>query len=123
MGKGKGIADEFGVETAGFVREIRGVADGNGWDHIYDISYYYGFFATLISYAALYHLFPVPRQRGSSPFVLDMHAETLDGVGPAAAGEGEHMQKVDDDDGGGDDVVAEEKKEKTAAVAARAVAV
>lgn len=78
----------------GFARAIKGTSSGNGWDHIYQISYFYGFFATLTTYALLYVAFPQERQHGSSPFVLAMHAEMLEGVetrggssSPSARGE------------------------------------
>lgn len=38
---------------AGFARQIRGVAAGNGWDHIYDIAYFYGFLVALGVYWGL----------------------------------------------------------------------
>ena len=64
----------------GFVRAVKHTANGNGWDHIYEISYFYGFFVALVVHAVLHTVFPAKRQRGSSPFVLSMHAETLERV-------------------------------------------
>lgn len=61
----------------GFAREIEGVSSGNSWDHLYDITYFYGFFIALSTYWALHTAFPVPRQTGSSPFVLLDHVRML----------------------------------------------
>lgn len=58
----------------GFVREVRGVSNGNAWDHLYDISYFFGFFAALLSYWAFSALSPTQRQTGASPFALDPHS-------------------------------------------------
>jgi hypothetical protein len=66
--------------TAGFVRAIQGVSNNNGWDHLYQISYFYGFMTSLTVYYLLYVIFPQEKQRGSSPFVLEMHVEMLSGV-------------------------------------------
>ena len=62
----------------GFARAIEGVADGNGWDRLYDITYFYGFFVAGLTYWALHTAFPVPNQRGSSPFVLADHVRMLE---------------------------------------------
>ena len=64
----------------GFARAVKHTANGNGWDHIYEISYFYGFFVALVVHAVLHTVFPAKRQRGSSPFVLSMHAEMLERV-------------------------------------------
>ena len=56
----------------GLVREVRGVADGSGWDHLYDVSYFYGFSIALLLYWALSNVFPTERQTGNSPFMLDL---------------------------------------------------
>ncbi|KAK7973953.1 hypothetical protein PG989_015801 [Apiospora arundinis] len=61
----------------GFVRAILTVSSGNGWDHLYQIAYFYGFTVSLVVYAFMYLVFPQERQRGSSPFVLELHAETF----------------------------------------------
>lgn len=63
--------------TAGFARAIQGVSSGDGWDHVYDMSYLYGFFTSLTMHWLLHTIFPTKRQRGSSPFVLEEHAEML----------------------------------------------
>ena len=70
----------------GFARSIKGTATGNGWDHLYDITYFYGFFVAGFIYWALHMTFPVPRQTGSSPFVLTEHVRMLeeDGRGEKA---------------------------------------
>ncbi|POS81347.1 hypothetical protein DHEL01_v200277 [Diaporthe helianthi] len=61
----------------GFARAIQEISSGNGWDHLYQISYFYGFFAALTMHWLLHAVFPAARQRGSSPFVLEAHAEML----------------------------------------------
>lgn len=63
----------------GFARSIQEKSGNNGWDHIYQITYFYGFFSALAIYWALHTFFPVPHQTGSSPFVLAEHVEMLHG--------------------------------------------
>ena len=63
--------------TAGFARAIEAKSSGNGWDHLYQISYFYGFFVALTMHWLLHAIFPTARQRGTSPFVLETHAEML----------------------------------------------
>lgn len=65
----------------GFARAIQGVQSGNGWDHLYDITYFYGFFIALLTYWACHTAFPVPKQTGSSPFVLAEHVRMLEAEG------------------------------------------
>ncbi|WPV16563.1 hypothetical protein CLAFUW4_06506 [Fulvia fulva] len=75
----------------GFVRTIREVSFGNGWDRPFRyscscspllrfslITYFYGFFSALLIYWILHTAFPVPRQTGHSPFALAEHVEILD---------------------------------------------
>ena len=57
----------------GLAREARGVSDGSGWDHVYDVSYFFGFFVALSVYWGLSAAFPTERQTGDSPFVLELH--------------------------------------------------
>ena len=64
--------------VAGFVRAIQAVSSSNGWDHLYQMSYIYGFSTSLVIYALLYVIFPQERQRGTSPFVLELHAEIIE---------------------------------------------
>ncbi|KAK7704124.1 hypothetical protein SLS64_008682 [Diaporthe eres] len=71
------VSDYFLVRRAGFARAIQGVSSGSGWDHLYQISYFYGFFVALFMHWLLHTIFPTPRQRGTSPFVLEAHAEML----------------------------------------------
>jgi nucleobase:cation symporter-1, NCS1 family len=63
----------------GFARAIQGTQTGSGWDHLYDVTYFYGFFMALTVYWTLHTIFPVPRQTGSSPFVLAEHVQMLEG--------------------------------------------
>jgi nucleobase:cation symporter-1, NCS1 family len=62
----------------GFVRSIKGTADDSGWDHIYQLTYFYGFFVAGLVYWTLHTAFPVPRQTGYSPFVLAEHVRMLE---------------------------------------------
>lgn len=57
----------------GLIREARGVSDGSGWDHVYDISYFFGFCVAFSLYWGLSAAFPTERQTGDSPFVLELH--------------------------------------------------
>lgn len=57
----------------GFIRRIRGVSDGNGWDHIYDLSYFFGFFVSGTLHWALHTAFPAKKQTGASPFEMELH--------------------------------------------------
>ncbi|KAK8201301.1 permease for cytosine/purines, uracil, thiamine, allantoin-domain-containing protein [Phyllosticta paracitricarpa] len=63
----------------GFARAIKKTNSGNGWDKIYEISYFYGFFMALTAHAALHAIFPGERQRGRSPFILEGVAEMIHG--------------------------------------------
>ena len=63
----------------GFARAIQGTASDSGWDHIYQMTYFYGFFTALTVYWALHQVFPQPRHTGSSPFVLQEHVRMLRG--------------------------------------------
>lgn len=54
----------------GFARAIKGTSSANGWDHLYDITYFYGFVVAMLVYWACHAIFPVPRQTGWSPFAL-----------------------------------------------------
>lgn len=62
---------------AGFARAIKATSSGNGWDHLYQISYFYGFCTALTMHWLLHAVLPAERQHGSSPFVLETHAEML----------------------------------------------
>ncbi|KAI9807843.1 MAG: hypothetical protein M1825_005148 [Sarcosagium campestre] len=59
----------------GFVRNVQGVSSGNGWDHIYNLSYFYGFLSAFLLYRTLFYLAPMERQTGSSPFLLEHHRD------------------------------------------------
>lgn len=69
---------------AGFVRRVQGVSDGNGWDHVYDLSYFFGFFVSGIFHWVLHTILPAKRQTGSSPFEMKLHRtrEHIDGEAP-----------------------------------------
>jgi NCS1 family nucleobase:cation symporter-1 len=49
------------------------VNDGNGWDHVYDLSYFFGFFVSGTIHWALHTTFPAKKQRGASPFEMELH--------------------------------------------------
>ncbi|KAG9238413.1 permease for cytosine/purines, uracil, thiamine, allantoin-domain-containing protein [Amylocarpus encephaloides] len=57
----------------GFVRRVQQTANGGGWDHVYDLSYFFGFFVSGITHWGLHTLFPTARQTGSSPFEMELH--------------------------------------------------
>ncbi len=82
----QGFSSSTNIIKAGFVRRVQGTADGNGWDHVYDLSYFFGFFVSGTIHWALHMAFPAERQTGSSPFVMELHrarsavqGETLQG--------------------------------------------
>lgn len=81
--------------TAGFARAIEGTSSGDGWDHLYEISYFYGFFTSLTMHWAFHSLWPAQRQRGSSPFVLHDHAEMIH-YGEEESGTPESVTVADD---------------------------
>lgn len=80
-------------QPAGFARAIQGSSSGDGWDHLYDMSYLYGFFTTLTAHWALHTIFPAERQRGSSPFVLEEHAQMVH-VGESDSGTVADEEKI-----------------------------
>jgi NCS1 family nucleobase:cation symporter-1 len=59
--------------AAGFVRRVQVTNTGNGWDHVYDLSYFFGFLVSGITHWVLHAMFPLDRQRGSSPFEIELH--------------------------------------------------
>jgi NCS1 family nucleobase:cation symporter-1 len=61
------------MKIAGFIRRVRGVSGGNGWDHIYDLSYFFGFLVSGTIHWLLHTAFPAPKQTGASPFVMELH--------------------------------------------------
>lgn len=67
--------------VAGFVRRIQGTANGNGWDHAYDLSYFFGFFVSGLTHWILHTVVPAEKQRGSSPFEMDLH-RAVEGEAP-----------------------------------------
>lgn len=86
----------------GFARAVQGTSSGSGWDHIYQISYFYGFGATFVVYWALFVVWPMERQRGCSPFVLEGVAEmvVVDGVDAgsgSASGSASGVGKCEED--------------------------
>jgi len=42
---------------------------------VYDLSYFFGFFVSVLLYWALSVIFTTKKQRSSSPFVMELHAE------------------------------------------------
>ena len=61
------------ANVAGFVRRVRATSSGNGWDHVYDLSYFFGFFVSGTIHWALHTAFPTPKQTGASPFEMELH--------------------------------------------------
>lgn len=96
---GKSQETNISRRAAGFARAIQGTSSGNGWDHIYDISYLYGFFTSLTMHWLFHAVFPAERQRGSSPFVLEEHADMIqygesDGGTPESVTEADNVVSV-----------------------------
>lgn len=59
---------------------MQGVSNGNGWDHIYDLSYFFGFLVSGTIHWLLHTAFPTRIQTGASPFVMELHrTRNLDG--------------------------------------------
>jgi nucleobase:cation symporter-1, NCS1 family len=67
-------------DVAGFARAVQGSSNNNGWDHIYQIAYFYGFVTSFTTYYLFYLVFPQERQHGTSPFVLDLQPEIITGA-------------------------------------------
>ncbi|KAL1303023.1 hypothetical protein AAFC00_003336 [Neodothiora populina] len=64
----------------GFIRAIKGTASSaNGWDHLYQISYFYGFCVAMLVHWGLHTAFPAKKQKASGPFVLQDHVRMLEG--------------------------------------------
>ncbi|KXS99793.1 hypothetical protein AC579_9448 [Pseudocercospora musae] len=62
----------------GFVRAVKETRDdSSAWDHLYDITYFYGFCSACLVHAGLHWLFPGQRQTGHSDFVLREHADMV----------------------------------------------
>jgi NCS1 family nucleobase:cation symporter-1 len=52
---------------------VQGVNNASGWDHIYDLSYFFGFLVSMTIHVALHKIFPASNQIGSSPFHMELH--------------------------------------------------
>jgi len=61
------------MKIAGFIRRVRGVSNGNGWDHVYDLSYFFGFLVSGTIHWLLHAVFPATKQTGASPFFMELH--------------------------------------------------
>ncbi|EPE35347.1 hypothetical protein GLAREA_11046 [Glarea lozoyensis ATCC 20868] len=83
----------------GFVRRVRTTSNGNGWDHVYDLSYFFGFFVSGVVHWVLHTLFPTPKQTGSSPFLMDLH-RTQDVVGVSSINGVAGVRSVSSEEGG-----------------------
>ena len=66
----------FGPLLPGLIRHVQGSANGSGWDHLNNVSYFYGFFVSLLLHWGLFRLFPTERQTGDSPFSLGFDSES-----------------------------------------------
>ena len=73
------------MASAGFVRRVQGTSNGNGWDHVYDLSYFFGFLASGTIHWLLHVAFPAPKQTGSSPFMMELHRTQGEYVGSTAS--------------------------------------
>lgn len=79
--KYKGIStNKCSQQIAGFIRRVQGVSSSNGWDNIYNLSYFFGFIVSGFLHWTLHTLFPAPKQTGGSPFVMELHAPRIDVV-------------------------------------------
>ncbi|EME78382.1 uncharacterized protein MYCFIDRAFT_58476 [Pseudocercospora fijiensis CIRAD86] len=77
----------------GFVRAVKETRDDTiAWDHVYDMTYFYGFFSACAVHAGLHWLFPAPRQTGHSDFVLREHADMVRGGECSASAEVESQE-------------------------------
>lgn len=74
----------------GLIRRIKGNSNSSGWDHLYDISYFFGFLIAFVLYWVLSEVFPTERQTGDSPFVLEI-------IGPCNAWRSEGGSMTFDD--------------------------
>ncbi|RDW72943.1 hypothetical protein BP6252_06850 [Coleophoma cylindrospora] len=75
----------------GFVRRVQGTANGNGWDHCYDLSYFFGFFMAVFVHWGLHAAFPAKKQTGQSPFVMELHrGEMIEGHQPSYESSSNH---------------------------------
>lgn len=79
----------LGPLLPGLVREVSAASNGKSWDHLYQISYFYGFFVSGVVYWACSAVFPTKKQTGSSPFSLDMDEEH------ATSSETQSVEKAD----------------------------
>ncbi|KPI41863.1 Uracil permease [Cyphellophora attinorum] len=61
----------------GFVRNVKGISDGAGWDRLYQMSYFFGFLTAGLLYWAFHTIFPAEKQTGSSPFTLKAHHQRV----------------------------------------------
>jgi len=67
----------------GFVRRVQGVNTANGWDHVYDLSYFFGFLVSMVVHVTLHKIFPAKKQTGASPFQMELHrTRHVDGTRP-----------------------------------------
>lgn len=55
----------------GLIREVQGVSDGSAWDHLYEISYFFGFSVAMLLYWGLSIVSPTEKNMGDSPFMLE----------------------------------------------------
>lgn len=62
---------------AGFIRRVKGSAStpGSVWDHLYDVSYFFGFFVSGLLHWGLHVVFPAGNERGRSEFEMKLHSE------------------------------------------------
>ena len=71
------------LPVAGFVRRVQGINTANGWDHVYDLSYFFGFLVSMVVHVILHKTFPAKKQTGASPFQMELHrSRRVDGTRP-----------------------------------------
>lgn len=60
---------------AGFARQIKGTSNGSGWDHLYDLSYFFGFLVAFLVYWGLSVTAPSDVQSIDSSIEPKLHAD------------------------------------------------
>ena len=54
------------------MNRVRGTNAGNGWDHVCDLSYFFGFFVSLTVQCMLHIISPAGKPNASSPFIMEL---------------------------------------------------
>lgn len=65
------------IYLAGFARQVRGTASGSGWDHLYAVSYIFGFFVAFFIYWGLSALSPNKQQSETDKSSLEQKPSVM----------------------------------------------